>query len=142
MIEEIHFRRLEELYLRGAINKDIFPGVKISVSQNTSRIWHEPDQRFCHVGGTLHGAVYFKLLDDAAFFAASSAEHVFFLYTVTFQIQLLRPLKPGTVEATGSVIKTGKNLIIAESKLYDERKRLAATGSGSFMRSNVLLNEI
>lgn len=142
MTGEAHFRRLENLYLCGAINRDIFPGVQISVKENTSRIWHEPDHRFCHAAGTLHGTVYFKLLDDSAFFAASSAEPEFFLYTVTFQIQLIRPLKPGIIEAIGSIIKSGKQLIIAESKLYDERKRLAAIGSGSFMRSNILLSEV
>ncbi len=47
-------------------------------------------------------SVYFKALDDAAFFAANSVVEDVFVLTTNFNIQLLRTVTEGTLIATGS----------------------------------------
>ncbi len=44
-----------------------------------------------HAGGAVHGANYFKAMDDAAFFAANSLVDDVFVLTVSFNVYFLRP---------------------------------------------------
>ena len=83
--------------------------------------------------------MYFKCLDDAAFFAANSVVLDVFVLTVTFNIVLLRPVTAGRIVATGRLVNTSRNLQVAEAELRDERQKLVATGSGTFMRSTIAL---
>ena len=64
-----------------------------------------------------------------------------FVYTVSFNIQLLRPVSAGLIKATGELIFKSENLFIADSVLYDEKNKPIARGSGNFMKSNILLTE-
>ena len=41
-------------------------------------------EEYCHTAGGLHGSGYFKLLDDAAFFAAQSLNPTHFVVTTSF----------------------------------------------------------
>jgi acyl-coenzyme A thioesterase PaaI-like protein len=47
------------------------------------------------------GSVYFKMLDDAAFFAVNSIVEDVFVYTVSLNVQLLRPVASGTHPFSG-----------------------------------------
>jgi len=82
------------------------------------------------------------LLDDSAYFAANSLVSDYFLFTTSFQIQIIRPVTSGMLRAEGKVVKPGSSVIIAESRLYDEKGKLTAIGQGQFMKSAVLLSEI
>ncbi len=94
-----------------------------------------------HAGGAAHGAVIFKLLDDAAYFAAASQIREVFLVTVSFSTTFLRPASEGVLTATGRVLHRSRNLCVAESTVHDPRGRLVATGSGTFQRSATPLDE-
>jgi uncharacterized protein (TIGR00369 family) len=86
--------------------------------------------------GAMHGSCYFKLLDDAAFFAAQARETDCFVLTVNFNLTLLKPVLPGTeLVARGRVISASKSIIVAESSLFDADGTLLATGSGTFMKN-------
>ena len=61
-------------------------------------------QDFFHAAGAAHGAVYFKALDDAAFFAVNSLVNDVFVLTVSFNIYLTRPISQGEMKAVGQVI--------------------------------------
>ena len=100
------------------------------------------DPKFFHSAGALHGSVYFKLLDDAAYFAANSVEHDYFVLTADFRIDLLRPCVGGRITATGSIIRAGRQDILAESNLYDEQGKLLATGRGRFARGRTPLKSV
>ena len=67
----------------------------------------------------MHGWVYFKLLDDAAFFAVSSLIGDYFALTARFTTYLLRPISEGTMKATGKVVYAGVRSFIAESVVVD-----------------------
>ncbi len=128
--KQVHFRRLESMYQAAPVNA--FLSYSISVSQGACRIETCVDGRFFHSGGGLHGGVYFKLLDDAAFFAANSLNRDVLLATVQFSVHFVRALNRGPIVVMGEVLQKTRHLITAESKLYDYKERLAAKGSGCF----------
>ena len=92
-------------------------------------------QDFFHSAGTVHGSVYFKALDDAAFFAVNSLVNDVFVLTVSFNIYLTRPISQGQMKAIGQAIHRSQRLFIAQSKLVDSDGREIGWGSGTYMRS-------
>ena len=82
---------------------------------------------------------YGPLMDDAAFFAANSLVEEVFLLTVSFNIYLLRPIVDGILEAHGRVTHRTGRLFFAESSAVAQDGTVIATGSGTFMRSRILL---
>jgi uncharacterized protein (TIGR00369 family) len=138
---ETHYRKLENMYYSGPINRELYNGVQLSVSHERAEITQPIESKFFHAGQSLHGSVYFKLLDDAAYFAVQSTIQDFFILTTTFNIQLLRPVKSGTIKSIGTVTFKSKNLYIANAIIYDEKNREVARGSGTFMKSQLPLDE-
>jgi uncharacterized protein (TIGR00369 family) len=129
-----HFRRLERMYASAPINEFFAPRLQI-VDPGVAelRLTIRPD--FYHAAHAAHGAVYFKALDDATFFAANSLVEDVFVLTVSFNLYLTRPVSEGEVIATGRVVSRSKRLYIAEGVLVDARGREIARGSGTFMPS-------
>ena len=138
---EIHYKKLENMYYSGPINQELYKGVQLHVSHEKAVITQEITSKYFHAGQSLHGSVYFKMLDDAAYFAVQSIIQDAFIYTSTFNIQLLRPVKSGIIKAVGTVTFQSKNLCIADAILYDEKNREVARGSGTFMKSVFPLDE-
>ena len=137
---EQHYRALEAMYLAAPTNEYYQPTIK--VSDETSEISIQVEPKFFHSGGALHGSVYFKLLDDSAFFAANSIELNCFVLTADFRIDLLRPCVGGHITAIGTIIRAGRQDILAESSLYDENGKLLATGRGRFSRGRTQLMSV
>ena len=70
-----------------------------------------PRSEHCHTMRALHGSGYFKLLDDAAFFAAQAKEKENFILTTSFNTCIMRPVQAGTaLIAKGTVVSNGKTL--------------------------------
>lgn len=136
-----HYQKLERMYLSAPINREHYPGIRISVAHEKAEIAVQVEEKFFHAAGAIHGSVYFKLLDDAAFFAVNSIVKDVFIYTVSFNIQLLRPVSPGMIKAVGEVKFKSKELFIADATLWDEKGRVVGRGSGNFMKSKMELNE-
>lgn len=136
-----HYKKLERMYLSAPINREHYPGISISVADEKAEIAVQAEEKFFHAAGAIHGSVYFKLLDDAAFFAVNSIVRDAFVYTVSFHIQLLRPVSSGTIKAVGEVKFKSKELFIADATLWDEKGRVVGRGSGNFMKSKMELNE-
>jgi acyl-CoA hydrolase len=57
--------------------------------------------RYFHAAGAAHGTSYFKMLDDAAFYAANSLVTDRFLLTTAFNLLFTKPLGEGPVIAEG-----------------------------------------
>jgi uncharacterized protein (TIGR00369 family) len=89
----------------------------------------------------MHGSVYFKLLDDAAFFAVNSIVEDAFVLTTSFHINLVRPANSGSIKAVGKVDFSSRNLFIATSRLYNEAGKEIGFGTGHFAKSKVALTE-
>ena len=136
-----HFRRLERMYAAAPINQYFAPRLHIPEAGVAElRLTIRPD--FHHAAHAAHGAVYFKVLDDATFFAANSLVEDMFVVTVSFNIYLTRPVSEGEIVGRGRVVSRSKRLYLAEGVLEDERGREIARGSGAFMPSTVSLTEL
>ena len=137
MANEEHLRKLERMYHAAPINRFFAPVLRISEGATELHIPVKGD--FFHAAGAIHGSVYFKALDDSAFFAAASLEPEFFILTVSYNVYITRPVTEGELVATGKVAHQSKSLFIAESEVRDSKGRHVARGSGTFMRSQIAL---
>ena len=137
MTDEEHYRRLERMYLAAPCN-DYFR-TRIAISRGRAEVTTEVRGDFFHAAGAAHGSVYFKLLDDAAFFACNSLLRDRIVLTAQFQIHLLRPVSDGEIKAVGGVVQNGASLMVGESCVYDARGREIGRGSGTFQKSRILL---
>jgi uncharacterized protein (TIGR00369 family) len=139
MTKDQHFIALENMYLAAPISELYHPSIEISDSEATIEI--EVSEQFFHSAGALHGSVYFKMLDDAAFFAANSLERDVFVLTTSFTTYLTRPVSSGTLRSEGRVVNRNKSQFIAEAVLHDSEGNQIGRGSGVFMRSKHPLSE-
>jgi len=136
-----HFRKLERMYLSAPVNQQVYGGIEIHISNEKAAISLPIEAKFFHAAHAIHGSVYFKLLDDAAFFAVNSVVHDVFVYTVSFNVQLLRPVSDGIIKSSGELKFKSTNLFIADSLLVDENNKLIGRGTGSFIKSKIELTE-
>jgi len=139
MMRSEHFRKLESLYLSAEINSFYQPG--IIVTEKAAEIIITVEPKYFHSGQYVHGSIYFKLLDDACYFACQSMETRYFLVTSAFNIQFIAPVAAGTLTARSTVTAATRNVSLAHGEIFDDRNRLVATGNGSFMKSRLALNE-
>ncbi len=137
MSGEDHYRRLERAYLQAPTNAYYRPSIQ--VGHGTAEIVIPLRPEFYHAAHAVHGSVYFKALDDAAFFAANSIVHDVFVLTVSFNLYLLRPVVAGELRARGRVVSASRRLIVAEAEAVDDDGKPVARGSGTFMRSEIPL---
>ena len=105
--DQKHFDALETMYLAAPVNKYYQP--KIKVSESESEISITLKESMHHSAGAVHGSVYFKLLDDSAFFAANSLENEFFVLTSSFTTYLLKPVIEGKLTAVGKVVSATRS---------------------------------
>jgi uncharacterized protein (TIGR00369 family) len=139
-MSEEHYRRLERMYLSAPFNELYKP--RITIGEGVAQVGFAVGPHLYHAAQAVHGANYFKAMDDAAYFAVNSLVEDVFVLTVNFNIHLLRPISEGELRATGKVVNASRNLWVAESVLEDDQGRLLGRGSGSFMRSKTGLAEI
>ena len=129
-----HYKKLENMYLSAPI-QDFYKGTTICINKDMSTIAMEVRKDFFHAAQAMHGSVYFRLLDDAAYFAVSSGVKDVFIVTTSFNIQLYRPVVGGLIKAEGKVLSRGGQIYHAEASLTDAKGRLLAHGTGSFAKS-------
>jgi uncharacterized protein (TIGR00369 family) len=137
---EEHFRKLERMYAAAPVNAYFRPELKVSKGKAEVVIPVRPE--FFHAAHAVHGAVYFKALDDASFFAVSSVVTDVFVVTVTYNVYLTRPVSEGSMRAIGRVVHQSRQLFLAEAELFDDRGKQVGRGSGSFMRSTIQLSSL
>ena len=139
MTKDRHFVALQNMYLAAPINEFYSPSIEVSDSEAIIEI--EVTKDLFHSFGAVHGSVYFKMLDDAAFFAANSLEREVFVLTTSFTTYLTRPVSSGILRSLGRVVNRNKSQFIAEAILYDSEDNEVGRGSGVFVRSKVPLSE-
>jgi len=140
MTPEDHYAALERMYLSAPINEFYQP--RISVEDGEAVIEIDLSERFFHPLGAAHGSVYFKMLDDAAFFAVSSLERDFFVLTTSFTTYLTRPVSEGILRSVGKVVNQTRSQFIAEAIAWDEKGREVGRGSGVFVRGRGRLDAV
>lgn len=135
-----HYRMLERMYAGAPINRFFLPSMTVSEGQAVIEMLL--NERFHHPAGAVHGSVYFKMLDDAAFFAANSLETEVFVLTTSFTTHFTRPVSGGRLRAVGRVLRKDDTQYAADSVVYDANDREIGRGSGVFVRSRTMLSDI
>jgi len=87
----------------------------------------------------MHGAVYFKLIDDAAFFAVASRVTDVFVLTAQLTVNFAKPVTAGRLTAYGKVTGEEGRRFNAEASILDDEGRVVGSGSGVFVRSKIPL---
>ncbi|MBW6528062.1 PaaI family thioesterase [Sphingomonas sp. RHCKR7] len=133
-----HHRALESLYAAAPINR-LFESRLEIIEPGVARIRFRVDPRHFHAAGAAHGTSYFKMLDDAAFYACNSLVTNRFLLTTQFSLLLTRPLGEGEVVAEGRWVSGQRRVFVAEARLVAADGEEVARGTGTFMRSRIAL---
>ena len=135
----LHWRALEGLYASAPVNH-LFESELTITGEGRSRIEFTVDERCYHAAGAAHGTIYFKMLDDAAFYAANTLVTDRFLLTTSFNLHFSRPVKSGRVVAEGHWISGRRRVLVAEARLVDAEGEEIGRGTGTFMRSRMALS--
>ena len=136
--EQAHFRALESLYRSAPINT-LFRSELEIVEPGFARIRFQIDETLHHAAGAAHGTSYFKMLDDAAFYAANSLVTDRFLLTTAFNLLFTKPIVTGPVVAEGRWVSGQRRVFVADARLLLPSGEEAARGTGTFMRSRIPL---
>lgn len=136
---QLHFRALERLYLSAPVNQ-LFDSTLEITEEGRSRLEFEVTERAYHAAGAAHGTIYFKMLDDAAFYAANTLVTDRFLLTTSFNLHFTKPVREGRVIAEGHWVSGKRRVFVAESRLIDEEGDEIGRGTGTFMRSHIALS--
>ena len=135
----LHWRALEGLYASAPINQ-LFRSQLTVTGEGAARIVFGVDEQVFHAAGAAHGTIYFKMLDDAAFYAANTLVTDRFLLTTSFNLHFSKPVRGGEVVAEGRWISGRRRVLVAESRLVDAEGEEIGRGTGTFMRSHIPLS--
>lgn len=137
--EAAHFRALESLYRSAPVNR-LFESRLEIVEPGFARIAFDVEQASFHAAGAAHGTLYFKMMDDAAFYACNSMVSDRFLLTTAFNLVFTRPMRDGRVIAEGRWVSGRRRVFVGEARLLLSDGEEAARGTGTFMRSHIALS--
>lgn len=138
---ELHWRALEGLYDSAPVNR-LFDSALSITGAGQSRIVFTVDEGCYHAAGAAHGTIYFKMLDDAAFYAANTLVTDRFLLTTSFNLHFTAPVREGQVIAEGRWISGRRRVFVAEARLLDPDGEEIGRGTGTFMRSRIALSSL
>jgi uncharacterized protein (TIGR00369 family) len=133
-----HYRKLERLYAAAPVSQ--WYGATIAIAQGQAEVRIATRPEFYHAAHAVHGSVYFRALDDAAFFAVNSRVREVLVLTVSFTVHFARPVTSGELRAVGRLLHGSGRLFLAEAELLDSGGHLLARGSGVFTRSAIALD--
>jgi len=140
---QLHWRALESLYASAPINH-LFRSEMTIIGEGQSRITFDIDPSCFHAAGAAHGTIYFKMLDDAAFYAANTLVTDRFLLTTSFNLHFARPIRSGRVTAEGRWVSGRRRVLVAEARLIAQsdngEDEEVGRGTGTFMRSRIALS--
>ncbi|MBO3698993.1 PaaI family thioesterase [Roseivirga sp. E12] len=137
-MSKAHYDRLEQMFHSAPI-QNMLIGAEMSVEERKAIYSLNISKDYFHAAEALHGAIYFKLLDDAAYFAAASIESTYFLLTKSYTIHFKRPVEVDQLTATGEVVSENEKEIVSMSRIVNSAGKIVAEGEGLFVRSRKLL---
>ena len=138
---EAHLRALEALYASAPINRLFESRIELPRA-GRSKIHFSVGEDTFHAANAAHGTLYFKMLDDAAFYAANGLVSDRFLLTTAFNLHFTRPMKSGEAMAEGRWISGRRRVFVAEARIVDADGEECARGTGTFLRSHIPLTSL
>lgn len=136
-----HYRALERLYASAPVNTKFASQLHIP-GEGRSQLTFTVTPEDYHAAGAAHGTIYFKMLDDAAFYACNSLVTDRFLLTTSFNLFFSKPLRAGKVTAEGRWVSGRRRVFVAEARLVDEEGDEIGRGTGTFMKSRIPLSSL
>ena len=136
---DAHLRGLESLYASAPINQ-FFRSTLSLAEAGRSEIAFTVSRDAFHAAGAAHGTLYFKMLDDAAFYAANGLVSDRFLLTTAFNLHFTKAMKAGEARAEGRWISGRRRVFVAEARIVDSSGEECARGTGTFLRSHIALS--
>ncbi len=136
---EAHLRALESLYASAPINA-LFASTLTLPEAGRSEISFTVASHAFHAAGAAHGTLYFKMLDDAAFYAANALVSDRFLLTTAFNLHFTKAMRNGVARAEGRWISGRRRVFVAEARIIDSSGEECARGTGTFLRSHIALS--
>ena len=130
---------MEALYASAPVNR-LFRSQLVLPFPGKSEIRFTVDPEAFHAAGAAHGTLYFKMLDDAAFYAANGLVSDRFLLTTAFNLHFTKPMRDGEARAEGRWISGRRRVFVAEARILDSEGEECARGTGTFMRSHIALS--
>lgn len=137
----LHWRALEGLYRSAPVNQ-VFESRLHIQDEGRARIVFRVEEQHYHAAGAAHGTLYFKMLDDAAFYAANTLVTDRFLLTTSFNLHFSKPVRAGEIVAEGRWVSGRRRVLVAESRLVDADGEEIGRGTGTFMRSRIALSSL
>ena len=92
-----HYAKLIRMFSSAPINRPL--NAVLSISAGNAELRMPIVENQLHAAAGVHGSVYFKMLDDSAFFAANSLVEDVCLLTASFTIEFFRPVASGELRA-------------------------------------------
>ncbi len=138
-MSEEHFLKLQNMYTSTKVNTLLYETTECKIELEKATISLTISDKYFHALGAIHGSVYFKLLDDSAFFAVNSIVTDVFVLTTSFNINIIRPVNSGKITAIGQLRYKSKNLFVAESRMFNDEGKEVAFGIGNFSKSKIPL---
>ena len=136
---DAHLRALESLYASAPINHFFRSSLTLAEAGRSAIDFSVAPDAF-HAAGAAHGTLYFKMLDDAAFYAANALVSDRFLLTTAFNLHFTKPLREGPARSEGRWISGRRRVFVAEARIVDSSGEECARGTGTFLRSHIALS--
>lgn len=133
-----HFLKLKHMY-ESANSQAQFAPATVTILEGKATVELPVRSNYLHAANAVHGSLYFKVMDDATFFAAQSLVEDVFLLTTSFNLHFTRPVTGGTMKSVGKVVYSSRRLLIAEAAVFNNDGQLIGKGTGTFMPSNIPL---
>jgi uncharacterized protein (TIGR00369 family) len=106
----------------------------ISTGREGSVVRVKSGQKHKNLWGTIHGGVIASLTDSTCGISVlPSLEDGESIVTTSLQVHYFAPTDVGELTAHGTMVHRSGRLAHAEARIFDERKKLIAKGSASFI---------
>lgn len=138
---ELHRIALTHMFHQAPVNL-FFSGIRLFWEGDQAVVEMQAKEDYFHAGGSLHGALYMKLLDDAAYFTAALMHQPNFLLTANFQLKFIRPVTGGVLQAKGRLLSIDGKYSHAAAELFTKDGILVASGEGRFAPGKTLWTEV
>ena len=120
---------------------EVFPQIKANgdnisvetVSPGTALVRLHADDKHLRPGGTVSGPTMFMLADLAAYAVIlAHIGRVALAVTTSLNINFLRKPEPGALDATATILKLGKRLVVTDIAISDSGGDLVAHATATY----------
>tara|TARA_Y100001970_G_scaffold263886_1_gene349844 strand:- start:126 stop:548 length:423 start_codon:yes stop_codon:yes gene_type:complete len=125
------FNDIIEQYINHPMHKNL--NMSVHFGKESAAVSMTIHESILNLVGTLHGAIYFKLIDDSCFFAALSAKESHFVATSNMTIHYVKPASEGNLVAKANIITKRNRMYLCKSTIMNDKEDILAYGSGSFI---------